>query len=391
VHQKFLKKHDLIATPKVFQLYGYGNYDEQKASLKIDFEEIGVDSINGKYLYDKTREVYRGKLTVKLNGYYKEVLLNYIGYRDLDEFLEKGHLAQEDKEKQLELTRTNTLNRTDYYINYYFGEDSQILKGEAVISNNFKKIEYNFLYPQADGSFKEHRCLGNIIRREDTIHIYTKNILDGKVVEGPSEIYYIGHNDPSNLNFLIGTYSGYDLYTHVIAGKTIMEKCNSQEEMIERSRDDYIHAHIVQEIRNQRIQNPNVIPNSLLELSDKSPYSSIYEKLRGTYHLLLKKEDITIGEFKFKVSANDYRIEALQENVYIESDDMTLMQKGSVVHFKFEITGIINFGRLEIYLKTYFLSNDKDQAEGVFCGIDNENRLINGSVTIGFRPNNESY
>ena len=87
------------------------------------------------------------------------------------------------------------------------------------------------MYPQDDGSFKTHHSFGSIVRREDTLHIKTKTLLDGKLVEGGSEIYYIGHNDPSNTKFLIGTYCTFDIYTQTVAGKSIFEKCESREEM----------------------------------------------------------------------------------------------------------------------------------------------------------------
>ena len=80
-------------------------------------------------------------------------------------------------------------------------------------------------------------------------------MLDGKIVEGGSEIYYIGHNDPENIKYILGTYCAFDIYTHIVAGRLILEKCNSEEEMIAKSRNDYIPPHIAQEIRNERITN----------------------------------------------------------------------------------------------------------------------------------------
>ena len=79
IHSEFMKRHNLVKLPKTFQLYGYGAFDENKPSLKKDFEELGSEFINGKYLYDKSRELEKGKPMIKLNHYYKTMILLYLG------------------------------------------------------------------------------------------------------------------------------------------------------------------------------------------------------------------------------------------------------------------------------------------------------------------------
>ena len=67
VFDRFKQKHQLKLLPKNFQLFGYGSFDEEKPNLKSDFEAIGSEFINGKYLYDKLRECEKGKLEIKLS------------------------------------------------------------------------------------------------------------------------------------------------------------------------------------------------------------------------------------------------------------------------------------------------------------------------------------
>tara|TARA_B110000285_G_scaffold10743_1_gene10674 strand:- start:151 stop:471 length:321 start_codon:yes stop_codon:yes gene_type:complete len=74
IHNTFLKKHNLKQLPKSSQLYGYGNYDSAKPNLKLDLENLCTDTVNGKYLYDKTRQ-YNFLLQIYIN--YK-MLINYI-------------------------------------------------------------------------------------------------------------------------------------------------------------------------------------------------------------------------------------------------------------------------------------------------------------------------
>ncbi len=384
LQEKFKVSHQLSTLPKVSQLYGYGAYDENSPNLKQHFEEIGLDSINGKYLYDKTREAYKGNPTIKLSAYYKNIILAYLGYEDVDDFLENGNLDEEDRKKQRLLLKTNKTSRTTYYINYYFGENNRILKGQTIITDNFKRVKHTYLYPDQNNLIKELYNFGSIVRREDTLHVHTKTLLDGKIVEGGSEIYYIGHNDPENINYILGTYCAFDIYTHIVAGRLILEKCNSEEEMIAKSRSEFIPSYIAQEIRNERITNLNIVPNTSLELSEKSPYSSIYEGLIGSYELTFKQADGDIGKLKFQIVKNNYKLISLQENVYIEGDAIELLNKGSIVRFNFSLLGIISFDKLDIYLKTCFLDSTREQVDGVFSGIDDENRLISGSVEIEF-------
>lgn len=381
---KFKEKHKLTHLPKSSQLYGYGNYNETKPSLKEDFEEISTDFINGKYLYDKTREFHKGKPIIKLNKYYKELILTYLEIEDITSFIKENNTSDDEKEKQLLLVYDKNIDKTYYYVNYYFGEDGEILKGKTIISNNWKKISHTFLYPQEDGTVKEHYNFGNITRREDTIHIYTKTLLDGKFVEGESEIYYIGHNEPSYAKFLIGTYCTFDIYTNTVAGKTILEKCNSKEEMEEKCLTEIIPPYIALEIRNKRIVNKSIVPKTFLEISSDSPYASIYNLIPGNYKLTFLLNETTKEILKFSISTSNFQIVPLTSNVYFENDNFKLINKGSILHFSFKLVGIIALDSVEIYIKTYFLKEKSKNVRGVFSGLDNENRLINGNVLIEY-------
>jgi len=366
LHKTFLSKHNLEKLPKALQLYGYGDFDEKKPNLKQDLEAIGTDFINGKYLYDKTRELYKGKPIIKLNSYYKSILLKYLGYEDFQQFINDNSLSEEEKNKQMSLIDDESIDKTYYYVNYYFGEDDVIIKGQTIITNNWKKIQHTYLYPQDDGSIKEHYNYGNIIKRDDTLHINTKTLLDDKLVEGASEIYYIGHKTPHNVNFLIGTYCTFDNYSNTVAGQAILEKCESKEEMIEKSKNPIIPAYIALEIRNKRIINNRVVPNSYLELSDMSPYSSIYGSLPGEYKLSFDFNDGDSEILEFGISKTNYRMIPITPNVYFEKDDLQLLNKGSVVHINIVFSGIIAFERIDVYIKTYLPKRRQGQSKRGF-------------------------
>ena len=387
IHKTFLNKHNLIKLPKAFQLYGYGAFNDDKPSLKHDFEHIGSEFINGKYLYDKSRELEKGKLLIKLNQYYRDIILLYLGYEDFKYFLEENKLSTNEYEKQYDLIYKDNQDITYYYLNYYFGEDDTILKGQTIISNNWKTIQHIFIYPLDDGTFREHYSNGNIKRQGDTITIKTNTLSGQRYIDGASEVYYIGHKSLSHINYLIGTYCTFDIFTNSVAGRSILEKCESKQAMEEQSKTPFIPAYIALEIRNKRIVNNSFVPRNALELSSNSPYASLYGKLPGTYSLTFNFDDGFKETLKFKILPTNYQIVTLTENVYIEKDRLELLNKGSIINFRFNFSGIIAFERVNIYFKTYYLKVGVGSQEGVFSGIDNENRLVNGSLVVNYLQN----
>jgi len=222
--------------------------------------------------------------------------------------------GKQEKAKQLELISSSQPEQTYYYVSYHFGE------------------------------------------YKDALHIRTKTLMDGRMVEGGESILYIGYGDPSRSAFILGVFSAFDINNRVIAGKTIHEKCASKEEMILKSRARKIPAYIAQEIRNVRIENDAIIPNDKLEISPNSPYSITYDKLPGQYNFNLLQKDKIIGDFSFQIDKDTFRITPLTSGVLINRDHFEILQNGSVIHFSFKLTGIALFSRLEVFFKTYYLN-----------------------------------
>ncbi|MBT8310132.1 MAG: hypothetical protein HKO72_02070, partial [Flavobacteriaceae bacterium] len=129
----------------------------------------------------------------------------------------------------------------------------------------------------------------------------------------------------------------------------------------------------------------SIIPRNELELSSNSPYASLYGKLPGFYNLTFEFIDGFKEELKFKILPENYRIITLTDNVYIEKDQFELLNKGSVLNLRFSFSGIIALDRVNILFKSYFLKKNNGTQEGVFSGIDNENRLVNGSISMTYK------
>jgi len=72
---------------------------------------------------------------------------------------------------------------------------------------------------------------------------------------------------------------------------SILEKCENKETMEENSKSPDIPPYMALEIRNKRIVNNSICGKHFLELSNKSPYSSLYGKIPGTYELTFEFED----------------------------------------------------------------------------------------------------
>ncbi|WP_075590727.1 hypothetical protein [Labilibacter marinus] len=390
VIETYKSKHKLQKLPKMFQLFGYGAFDETKPSIKSDFEKIGSDVINGKYLYDKYRDVEKGKSSIKINEHYKNIILLYLGYNDIQQFINDNPISDYDIDRQNSLIQDNKEDISFYYINYYFGEDDIIIKGKTIISNNWKRIQHIFLYPLPDGTIREHYSNGTVHRQGDTIYMRTKTISGGKNLDGASEIYYIGHKSPSSINYMVGTYCTFDVYTNTVAGRTILERCETKEMMEHQAQNEKIPAYIAMEVRDKRIVNSNnIVGKHYLELSHNTPYASIYGKIPGIYKFVFGFKDVFNEVIEFKILPYNYKIISLTENVHIEKDRFEMINKGSILNFRFTFSGIIIMERVNIYVKTYFLKGGKSKQEGVFSGVDNENRLVNGDLMLEYTPLDE--
>ncbi|MGB6268602.1 MAG: hypothetical protein WBF67_06270, partial [Olleya sp.] len=160
--------------------------------------------------------------------------------------------------------------------------------------------------------------------------------------------------------------------------------CESKQVMEEQSKTPFIPPYIALEIRNKRIVNNSFVPRNALELSINSPYASLYGKLPGTYELNFNFDNGFKEVIKFKILPTNYQIITLTDNVYIEKDNFELLNKGSVINFRFSFSGIIALESVNIYFKTYYLKDEKGTQEGVFSGIDNENRLVNGTLLVNY-------
>ncbi len=385
VLDRFSSKYEGATRYGLSQIFGFGNYNESLPNLKSELQQNAATFINGKYLYDKKRELQSGKPYIKLTRPYKHLLFAYLGYNDVISFIDDRISDPEEKQKQLNLLSINQKDEPFYYVSYHYGEYREIVKAQVIVRDNWKTVEYKYLYPQSDGSSKEFVYIGNIKKRADALHIQTKTLMDGKMVESGENILYVGYGDPGSSKFILGVFSAFDINNRLIACKIIHEKADSKEDMIALSKAKKIPAYIAQEIRNQRIENDINIPNNKLEISKKSPYYHTYEKVTGKYKFAFYENDDEIGTLDISIDPNSYKIKSSDPGILINKDEIDLLQNGSVLHFSFQMTGLSSFTQLQIFVKTYYLNDHAEKIKGVYSGIDLENRLRSGKVMINYK------
>ncbi len=120
----------------VFQLYGFGSYDEERPSLKGFITEITGQWLNGKYLYNKIRVVERGNSKhIKLRRDYLSLLILTAGYDNYSRYLNNSPFisAYIRKEEGSNFDEASNDVDTLYYIEYYVEDIQYYVKSKFTI------------------------------------------------------------------------------------------------------------------------------------------------------------------------------------------------------------------------------------------------------------------
>jgi len=382
---KFKGKYE-IKTINDSQLFGFGNYNDIKPNLKSEFEEITKGYINGKYLYNKNRELKQGRPIIKLNREYKHVFFNYLGYDSVKAFLENEVMDELELEKQFSLLQATHSNEDFYYCAYYFGEDQRMTKGKLIIYNNWSNVELRFIYFDENDVKSEYIFFGIIKLSEDFMFIHTKYIVNNTKKEGANFTFFIGKSTLSERNYLIGTYSGFDKYNRAIAGKMILKKFPDKKAMESEFATRQVDPLLTQELRRERIIVESHVPSNSSKISNKSPYASLFSKLSGNYLFsFYENTEKMLYSLELSIDPHNYNIISNDLNLIIENDIVKLINRGQNVYLDFEVHGVSYLQKVSMYIKMYYLMNPEKEVFGVYSGIDLNNNPINGRVKIEIR------
>lgn len=365
------------------QLYGFGNYDEKLPSLKKEFEKVSNSFINGKYLYNKYRELQSGKPQIKISGYYKHVFFKYLGFKDVFEFLKYEVKDKRELEEQEKLLNHETTSKTYYYVMYYYGEDKKMTKGHFTILNNWKTFELVFVYKDTKENVVTYTLFGAIIQQNNFAHFETNLFTEKRKLKGANFIFYIGKSTPTERPIIIGTYSSFDKYDHCIAGKIIAQQFDSKDAMMAEAFSDYFEPYISQELIKIRFINESSLPKHTLKLSNKSPYSDVFGRIPNKYKLIFNLGNGVSHELSIMIEKYHYNIRCLENNIFIENDRLSLENKGQILEISFDIFGVFFLQKISMYIKTFYLLQEAtEESIGVFSGVDINNNLVNGSMVI---------
>lgn len=377
----FRSKHSIdFPRYKENQLYGFGNYDLEKPNLKEDFESVLKGYVNGKYLYNKNREASTGKPFVKISREYKYVFFNYLGFKDIYEFINQDFFTPSQKSKQLELLHQENNVEDYYYVCYYFGEDKKMNKGQVIIYRQWKNIEMKYIYEDEFGQTGVYSFFGSITHSEGFVFFDTKFYVGSKKNEGAKFIFFIGKSAPHERNFLIGTYSGFDKYDNTIAGKMILKKSDSRVDMEKEISNKEFDPIISQELNKKRIIVESVIRKSPLLFSLKSPYAQVLYNVSGKY-ILEFHQDKNAYSIKINIEKHHLNIKSLNDSFIIEDDQINLINNGQIINMDFSIKGLFYIQKASIYINTYdLLEGNNDTTSGKFTAVDVNNDIISGIV-----------
>lgn len=375
----FLKKNNLENNYKETQLFGFGNYKTDKANLKDDFETLGKGYVNGKYLYNKSREALTGNPFIKISREYKYIFFNYVGFKDVYEFIDQDFFLPNQKSKQLELLYNENIIEDYYYVSYYYGEDKKMNKGQVIIYKQWKNIEMKYIYEDDFGKTGNYSFFGNIVNSEGFVFFDTKFYSDNKKREGAKFTFFIGKSSPHEREYLIGTYSGFDKYDNTIAGKMILKKFESKNAMEIESSSKYFEPIICQELNKKRIIVESIIRKNPLLFSSKSPFANVLKKVANNY-LLKFYHDQEIYETKITVEDTHFNIKSLNSHLIIENDQVNLINNGQILNLDFSINGLFELQNISIYIKTFDLIEKDHIPIGQYVGVNINNIIFSGKV-----------
>ncbi|MFD2588714.1 hypothetical protein ACFSQJ_17435 [Croceitalea marina] len=378
---RHFKKSHAIENYKDFQLYGFGNYDSEKPNLKNDLELVLKDYVNGKYLYNKQRELVSGKPIVKISREYRDLFFNYLGYTGVYDFIEKEISSKDEHLKQITLLQNLSQNEEFYYVCYYYGEDKKMTKGQLTIHNNWKTFELTFVYLNSQNEPVFYDLFGTIKQENNFVHFDCKHFIQNKKIQGSKMIFYVGMASYSERPILIGAYSSFDKYDHSIAGKLMLVQMNSQQEMEQESKSVHFHPAICQELIKFRHIVPSRVPIQLSKISPQSPYASIFAKIPNDYKAIFSLENEQI-ELDFRIQKYHYNILSNIEDIELENDRVTIAGKGQILELHFDITGIFRLLKASLYIKNYELLSENKAGTGTFSGVDINNNPVSGAVRL---------
>jgi hypothetical protein len=325
LHKELLSvfsKHYNIKTKTltVFQLYGFGDYSEKRPSLKGFITEITGQWINGKYLYNKIREVERGNSKyIKLRRDYLSLLILTAGYDNYTQYINNSPFISVDIQKE-EGSNFNEAAEKDidalYYVGYYVEDRQYYIKSSFTIYK-MKTASWEILYWEGNLEPTFYTYFGKCVPTgESALSFYFSKENSSLNKECFVNLFY-GNNMQSK-PILLGAYCGFNRNNSPVIGKLIFEQVQDKEAQNLKVKSKDINPIFHHYLYSQRMEVESILPHKDSDLSVSINRLEIVNFLIGDYlGFYLDKNKYLIpvffevinelGELRFKVNNTNFK------------------------------------------------------------------------------------
>jgi len=316
----FSKHYSLeIKTLTVFQRYGFGNYDEKRPSLKGFITEITGQWINGKYLYNKIREVDRGNSKyIKLRRDYLSLLISTAGYTNYDQYINNSPFINTDIREEEGSNFNEISNDIDtlYYVGYYVEDRQYYIKSKFTIYK-MKTVSWEILYWEINLKPTFYTYYGKCVPTgESALSFYFSKENSSLNKECFVNLFY-GNNMQSK-PVLLGAYCGFNRSNSPVIGKLIFEQVQDKEAQDVKVKSKDINPIFHHYLYSQRMEVDSILPHKDSDLSVSLNRLEIVNFLIGDYlgfyldknkYLIPVSFEIIneLGELKFKVNNTNFK------------------------------------------------------------------------------------
>ena len=322
LHQELLsifsKQYSLeVKILTVFQLYGFGNYDEKQPNLKEFIFKVTGQQINGKYVYNKIKEIEKGKShNVRLRKDYLSILILAIGYDSYGHYLKNSPYIKDNirhKEKN-HFEESDKAIEVLYYVGYYVIDKQLYVKSKFTIFN-LKTATWEILsWERNNDNFYTYygKCTST---GGSALSFYFSKENSSLEKECFVNLFY--GNMMQNKPVLLGAYCGFDKSNNPVVGKMILEQVpdavTQEQKVLSKEINPVFYYHLY----SQRLEVKGNLPNKDSDLSASINRIEIINFLIGDYlGFYLDKNNYLIplhfqvlnelGEIKLKISNTNF-------------------------------------------------------------------------------------
>ena len=308
---EFSKHHNLdIKTLKVFQLYGFGQYNEAEANVRQFIYERTNESVNGKYLYTKIKLLESSPAkTIHITRDYLAILIKAVGYRSYKDFIDTSDFVSDEMRREEENQIDNSIDydNTLYYVGYYVEDKNYFIKSKLTIYQG-RTVDWDISYLESDGQPSFYSYTGKIVMNgESAMSFYFPK--ENSNIKKECFINIFSGNNMRVKPLLIGSYCGFERSNNPVIGKIILERMNSQEEQIKTVLSREINPIFYQQLYSKRISIEGVLPHELNELLPSVNYEDIIKYLIGDYFGFFIDKSQNYVPVVFKVLDRSARVE----------------------------------------------------------------------------------